>query len=151
MAARGGLDRPANPEWSCRESNPVGGSVLWARRWRGLTPGLQLAELAELVRGQAAVLHGIGEGVLAADTSWKTTFVNDEACRLLEIGDEQGSPVEEIGLTPRVLEVLSRRIRRRHLRPSTTGSWWYQRDRSRVKDGTWERCSSCAIAPMSNR
>jgi two-component system CitB family sensor kinase len=79
----------------------VGGSVLLARWWRGLTLGLQPAELAELVRGQAAVLHGIGEGVLAADTSWKATFVNDEACRLLEIGNEQGLPVEEIGLTPR--------------------------------------------------
>ena len=82
------------------------GSFLLARRWRALTLGLQPAELAEMVRGQAAVLHGIGEGVLAVDTSWKTTFVNDEACRLLEIDDERGRPVEEIGLTPRVLEVF---------------------------------------------
>ena len=66
------------------------GSFLLAKRWRGLTLGLQPSELAEMVRGQAAVLHGIGEGVLAADTSWKTTFVNDEACRLLEIDDERG-------------------------------------------------------------
>jgi two-component system, CitB family, sensor kinase len=82
------------------------GSLLLARRWRALTLGLQPSEMAELIRGQAAVLHGIGEGVLAVDTSWKTTFVNDEACRLLEIGTEQGRPVEEIGLTPRVLEVF---------------------------------------------
>lgn len=84
----------------------VVGSFLLARRWRALTLGLQPSELAEMVRGQAAVLHGIGEGVLAADTSWKTTFVNDEACRLLEIDDERGRPVEEIGLTPRVLDVF---------------------------------------------
>jgi two-component system, CitB family, sensor kinase len=82
------------------------GSVLLSRRWRALTLGLQPAELVEMVRGQAAVLHGIGEGVLAVDTSWKTTFVNDEACRLLEITDEPGKPVEDIGLTPRVLEVF---------------------------------------------
>jgi len=82
------------------------GSMLLARRWRALTLGLQPAELAEMVRGQAAVLHGIGEGVLAADTSWRTTFVNDEACRLLEIGTEPGRPVGEVGLTPRVLEVF---------------------------------------------
>ncbi len=82
------------------------GSFLLAKRWRGLTLGLQPSELAEMVRGQAAVLHGIGEGVLAADTSWKTTFVNDEACRLLEIDDERGRPVDEIGLTPRVLDVF---------------------------------------------
>jgi two-component system CitB family sensor kinase len=84
----------------------VVGSVLLARRWRGLTLGLQPSEMAELIRGQAAVLHGIDEGVLAVDTEWKTTFVNDLACRMLEIDDETGRPVEEIGLTPRVLEVF---------------------------------------------
>ncbi|HRD13904.1 MAG TPA: ATP-binding protein, partial [Mycobacterium sp.] len=36
----------------------------------------------------------------------QTTFVNDEACRLLGVGNESGRPVDEIGLTPRVLEVL---------------------------------------------
>jgi two-component system CitB family sensor kinase len=85
----------------------VVGSVLLARRWRGLTLGLRPAEITELVRSQAAVLQGIGEGVLATDPAGKTTFVNDEACRLLEIGNETGRPVEEIGLTPRVLDVLN--------------------------------------------
>lgn len=82
------------------------GSLLLARRWRGLTLGLRPTEMAELVRVQAAVLHGIGEGVLAADTSWNTAFVNDEARRLLEIDPDTGRPVDEIGLTPRVLEVF---------------------------------------------
>jgi two-component system, CitB family, sensor kinase len=85
----------------------VAGSVVLARRWRGLTLGLRPAEITELVRSQAAVLQGIGEGVLATDTAGKTTFVNDEACRLLEIGDDTGRPVDEIGLTPRVLDVFS--------------------------------------------
>jgi two-component system, CitB family, sensor kinase len=84
----------------------VVGSVLLSRRWRGLTLGLQPNEMAELIRGQAAVLHGIDEGVLAVDTDWKTTFVNDEACRLLEVSNESGRRVEEIGLTLRVLEVF---------------------------------------------
>ncbi|WP_018599912.1 sensor histidine kinase [Mycobacterium sp. 155] len=84
----------------------VVGSVLLARRWRGLTMGLQPSEMAELIRSQAAVLHGIDEGVLAVDSTWKTTFVNDEASRLLEIGKEAGRSVEDIGLTPRVLEVF---------------------------------------------
>jgi two-component system, CitB family, sensor kinase len=84
----------------------VAGSVVLARRWRGLTLGLRPAEIIELVRTQAAVLEGIGEGVLAADTSWNTTFVNDEACRLLEIGNETGLHVDEIRLTPRVLDVF---------------------------------------------
>src|SRR6478736_5898763 len=82
------------------------GSVFLARRWRGLTMGLQPSEMAELIRGQAAVLHGIDEGVLAVDTNWKMTFVNDEACRLLEVENEPGEPVEKIGLTPRVLDVF---------------------------------------------
>jgi two-component system CitB family sensor kinase len=84
----------------------VVGSVLLARRWRGLTMGLQPSEMAELIRGQAAVLHGIDEGVLAVDTAWETTFVNDEASRLLEISNEPCRPVADIGLTPRVLEVF---------------------------------------------
>jgi two-component system, CitB family, sensor kinase len=84
----------------------VAGSVVLARRWRGLTLGLRPGEIIELVRTQAAVLQGIGEGVLAVDTSGKTTFVNDEACRLLEIGNEPGRPIDQIGLTPRVLDVL---------------------------------------------
>lgn len=82
------------------------GSVLLARRWRSLTLGLRPTEMAEMVRGQAAVLHGIGEGVLAADADWRTTFVNDEACRLLGISAEAGQPVDDMGLTPRVLAVF---------------------------------------------
>jgi two-component system CitB family sensor kinase len=62
------------------------GSVALARRWRRLTLGLKPAEMAELVRGQAAVLQGIGEGVLATDTSWNTTFVNDEVT-VVDSGD----------------------------------------------------------------
>ena len=81
-------------------------SVLLARRWRKQTLDLQPPEMTELVRTQEAVLHGIGEGVLATDTDGRTTFVNDEACRLLEIGSATGAPADEIGRTPRVLEVL---------------------------------------------
>lgn len=84
----------------------VVGSVALARRWRGLTLGLRPAEMAELVRTQAAVLHGIGEGVLATDQGGSITFVNDEACRLLQIGNELGRNIVEIGLTPRVLDVF---------------------------------------------
>jgi len=84
-------------------------SVLLARRWRELTLGLQPTEMTELVRTQEAVLHGIGEGVLAADADGNTTFVNDEARRLLEIDGPTGGPADQIGLTPRVLEVLRSR------------------------------------------
>ena len=81
-------------------------SGLLARRWREQTLDLQPPEMTELVRTQEAVLHGIGEGVLAVDTEGNTTFVNDEACRLLEIGSATGHPIDQIGLTPRVLDVV---------------------------------------------
>ena len=103
-----------------------------------------------MVRGQAAVLHGIGEGVLAVDTSWKTTFVNDEACRLLELDDERGRPVEEIGLTPRVLDVF------KSADPAPTIATVGDRivvvsARTGVAaDTTSAPCLWCAIAPTSN-
>lgn len=81
-------------------------SALLARRWREQTLDLQPTEMTELVRTQEAVLHGIGEGVLASDPDGNITFVNDEASRLLEIESATGHPVDQIGLTPRVLEVL---------------------------------------------
>ncbi len=98
----------------------IAGSILLARRWRGLTLGLEPDELAELVRGQAAVLHGIGGGVLAVDASWRTTFVNDEARRLLGIAPDIGRPVAEIGLTRRVLETFRRMDEQPS--PATVGS-----------------------------
>ncbi|QLY33656.1 sensor histidine kinase [Nocardia huaxiensis] len=84
----------------------IAGSVLLARRWHGLTLGLEPSELAELVREQDAVLHGIGEGVVAADSAWRVTVVNDEARRLLGTDPAPGAPVAEIGLTPRILEAF---------------------------------------------
>lgn len=81
-------------------------SILLARRWRRQTLDLQPTEMKELVRTQEAVLHGIGEGVLATDTHGNITFVNDEASRLLGITADTGRPADEVGLTPRVLEVL---------------------------------------------
>ncbi|MFD5179497.1 ATP-binding protein [Nocardia sp. NPDC058379] len=81
----------------------IAGSILLARRWHGLTLGLQPAELAELVREQDVVLHGIGVGVVAVDDRWRTTVINDEARALLGIEGESGRPVETIGLTARVL------------------------------------------------
>ncbi|GAB0106701.1 sensor histidine kinase [Nocardia sp. JMUB6875] len=84
----------------------IAGSVLLARRWHDLTLGLEPSDLADLVREQDAVLHGIGEGVVAVDARWRITVVNDEACRLLDIDPEPGSALDAIGLTPRVLQAF---------------------------------------------
>ncbi|MGP2440330.1 ATP-binding protein [Streptomyces sp. JW3] len=84
----------------------VAASALLARRWKRLTLGLEPEELAGLVQEQEAVLHGIGEGVLALDTGGRVTVVNDEARRLLAPAAAPGRHVGELGLTPRVAEVL---------------------------------------------
>ncbi|MER7409346.1 sensor histidine kinase [Streptomyces cacaoi] len=81
-------------------------SVLLARRWKRLTLGLEPEELATLVQEQEAVLHGIGEGVLALDTRDRVTVANDEVRTLLGIEAVPGTPVRELGLTPRVRSVL---------------------------------------------
>ncbi|MFZ3598561.1 ATP-binding protein [Streptomyces sp. BH104] len=80
-------------------------SAALARRWRRLTLGLEPEELVALVQEQEAVLHGIGEGVLALDARERVTVVNDEARRLLAVDGPPGAPVSEWGLNPRVLAV----------------------------------------------
>lgn len=82
------------------------GSTLLARRWKRLTLGLEPEELAELVREQEAVLHGIGEGVVAVDPEGVVTVINDEARRVLSIEGRPGMHMANIGLTPRLLEVV---------------------------------------------
>lgn len=81
-------------------------SVLLARRWKRLTLGLEPEELATLVQEQEAVLHGIGEGVLALDATDRVTVANDEVRALLGVEATPGTPLAELGLTPRVRSVL---------------------------------------------
>ncbi|NGP08832.1 sensor histidine kinase [Rhodococcus sp. 14C212] len=84
------------------------GSALLARRWKRLTLGLEPEQLAELVREQEVVLHGIGEGVIGADTEGVVTVVNAEARRLLDLRGGVGDRLEDVGLTPRLLDVARR-------------------------------------------
>ncbi|POX42465.1 histidine kinase [Streptomyces sp. Ru73] len=84
----------------------IGASVLLARRWKRLTLGLEPEELAGLVQEQEAVVHGIGEGVLAVDGHGRVTVANDEVRRLLGTPAEPGTPLDALGLTPRVREVV---------------------------------------------
>ncbi|NEB80306.1 GHKL domain-containing protein [Streptomyces sp. SID14478] len=84
----------------------VAASAMLARRWKRLTLGLEPEELAGLVQEQEAVLHGIGEGVLALDSEGRVTVVNDEARRLLASDAAPGRGIEELGLTPRVVQAL---------------------------------------------
>lgn len=81
------------------------GSIALSRRWRRLTLGLEPDQLSELVREQEAVLHSVGDGVLAVDANGVVRVANDRARELLAITGSVGDRVEDIGLTPRVLEV----------------------------------------------
>ena len=82
------------------------GSLLLARRWQRLTLGLQPDELAELVREQGAVLHAMADGVLAVDPDGVVRVVNETARGLLDITAPIGTNVADIGLTPRIIDVL---------------------------------------------
>jgi two-component system, CitB family, sensor kinase len=72
-------------------------SVLLARRLKRQTFGLELADLAELLREREATLWGIREGVIATDQHGTVQVVNAEARRLLELpSDIAGRRVAEL-------------------------------------------------------
>jgi two-component system CitB family sensor kinase len=85
----------------------VAGSALLTRRLRRLTLGLEPHELAELVQEREAVLHGIGEGVLAVDAAGRVSVCNGETARLLGIAPPLGSPVAGLDLPPGIRTALS--------------------------------------------
>lgn len=66
----------------------VGGvvSLLLASRLKRRTFGLELDEIAHLLREREAVLHGIREGMIAFDGSGRVAMMNDEARRLAGLG-----------------------------------------------------------------
>src|SRR6266545_4698000 len=68
--------------------------------------GLEPHELAELVQEREAVLHGIGEGVLAVDAAGRVSVCNGEASRLLGVEVAPGTPVAELDLPPRLRAAL---------------------------------------------
>src|SRR5882757_7760096 len=55
------------------------GSLLLARRLKRSTFGLELHEIASLLREREAMLHGVREGVVTFDPEGRVTLVNDEA------------------------------------------------------------------------
>jgi two-component system CitB family sensor kinase len=85
----------------------VAGSVLLTRHLKRLTLGLEPHELAELVQERAAVLHGIGEGVLAVDAGGRVSVCNDEAARLLGVRPDVGTAVDTLDLPPRLRAALA--------------------------------------------
>ncbi|RLV04582.1 histidine kinase [Streptomyces griseocarneus] len=87
----------------------TGVAALLTRRLKRQTLGLEPAELADLLREQQAVLHGVGDGVLAVDPANRVTVCNEEAARLLDGPVPPGTPLGEAGLPPPLHRALAER------------------------------------------
>ncbi|MDA3630370.1 sensor histidine kinase [Saccharopolyspora sp. WRP15-2] len=87
------------------------GALLLTRLLKRRTLGLEPRELAELMQEHQAVLHGIGEGVLAVDAAGTVSVCNGEARRLLSTQITPGIPLTELELPPRLRAALEHRER----------------------------------------
>ncbi|MFT3876338.1 MAG: histidine kinase [Propioniciclava sp.] len=80
---------------------------LLSRSLRRLTHGLELGEMADLLREHAAVLAGALDGVIAADASGRVRLVNDAARRYLGAEVTVGEPADASGLPREVAALLT--------------------------------------------
>ncbi|MFF1305033.1 ATP-binding protein [Streptomyces sp. NPDC058307] len=91
----------------------VGALAAWliSRRVQRQTRDLAFSDIAALLSEREAMLHGIREGVVALDRAGRIRLLNDEARRLLGIGDEAvgRSPDEALG-DGRTADVLAGRV-----------------------------------------
>ncbi|MDQ0751768.1 two-component system CitB family sensor kinase [Streptomyces africanus] len=91
----------------------VGALAAWliSRRVHRQTRDLAFSDIAALLSEREAMLHGIREGVVALDRTGRIRLVNDEAQRLLGIGDGVvgRSPDEALGVG-RTADVLAGRV-----------------------------------------
>ncbi|MEU7300287.1 sensor histidine kinase [Streptomyces sp. NPDC007189] len=91
----------------------VGALAAWliSRRVQRQTRDLAFSDISALLAEREAMLHGIREGVVALDRVGRVRLLNDEARRLLGIGDEAigRTPDEALG-TGRTTDVLAGRV-----------------------------------------
>lgn len=91
----------------------VGALAAWlvSRRVQRQTRDLAFSDISALLAEREAMLHGIREGVVALDRGGRIRLLNDEAGRLLGIGDEAvgRSPDEALG-EGRTTDVLAGRV-----------------------------------------
>ncbi|MFI9821204.1 ATP-binding protein [Streptomyces sp. NPDC052013] len=91
----------------------VGALAAWliSRRVHRQTRDLAFSDIAALLAEREAMLHGIREGVVALDRAGRIRLLNDEAQRLLDLGDEAvgRSPDEALG-EGRTADVLAGRV-----------------------------------------
>ena len=91
----------------------VGALAAWliSRRVQRQTRDLAFSDISGLLAEREAMLHGIREGVVALDRAGRIRLLNDEARRLLGIGEEAvgRSPDEALG-DGRTADVLAGRV-----------------------------------------
>ncbi|MFF0595647.1 sensor histidine kinase [Streptomyces antibioticus] len=91
----------------------VGALAAWliSRRVQRQTRDLAFSDISALLAEREAMLHGIREGVVALDRAGHVRLLNDEARRLLDLGDEAlgRSPDEALG-AGRTADVLAGRV-----------------------------------------
>jgi two-component system CitB family sensor kinase len=91
----------------------VGALAAWliSRRVQRQTRDLAFSDISGLLAEREAMLHGIREGVVALDRAGRVRLLNDEAQRLLGIGDEVvgRTPDEALG-AGRTADVLAGRV-----------------------------------------
>ncbi|MCC3767935.1 SpoIIE family protein phosphatase [Streptomyces sp. UNOC14_S4] len=86
------------------------GTALVSRRLRRQTHGLGPTEMTRMYEHHDAVLHAVREGVLIVGGDGRVMLANDEARRLLDLApDAEGRHVTELGLDPRMAELLASR------------------------------------------
>ncbi|MET7684658.1 sensor histidine kinase [Streptomyces sp. NPDC005423] len=91
----------------------VGALAAWliSRRIQRQTRDLAFSDIAALLSEREAMLHGIREGVVALDRGGRIRLLNDEARRLLGIGDEAvGRSLDEALGEGRTADVLAGRV-----------------------------------------
>ncbi len=77
------------------------GAWLVSRRLRRQTHGMGEREITRMYEYYSAVLHAVREGLLLVDTEGRVQLLNDEARRLLGLGDDVvGRRLDELGLAP---------------------------------------------------
>ncbi|MGW7204369.1 sensor histidine kinase [Streptomyces sp. NPDC054837] len=91
----------------------VGALAAWliSRRVQRQTRDLAFSDISALLAEREAMLHGIREGVVALDRSGRIRLLNDEARRLLGLGDEAvGRSLDEALGEGRTTDVLAGRV-----------------------------------------
>lgn len=87
-------------------------SLILRRRWEKLTLGLQPEELVVLVQNQAAVLDGVGDGVIALDTDGVIRLSNGAANRIFGIFDAKNLTLTDLDLSDDVVADLEAGVAR---------------------------------------